>query len=308
MHTHTHYTQKLLNHLQVESTYRTEELARILQVEASSMLRKGVITRKGQDLLIILITLEKRSDATPYQDHLDGTVLHWEGQTRGKHAERYMMEGTHQVFVFIRVGPRMPYTYYGRAVPIRSMLKEPGLSSKVELHLYEYEAKVEMRSLRQRANQSYDNELVYGHPGQTDSRQTVLVRHGQDKYRKEALKLWGNRCAVTNVEEPKVLIASHIKPWREASDEDRLNPRNSLILSPTYDKLFDLGLITFKPHDGRILLSSSISGANWDKLKIDDSKCLHMIPEGTEHYLAYHNSHIYDYIPSPLREQELLIV
>ena len=62
MHTHTHYTQKLLNHLQVESTYRTEELARILQVEASSMLRKGVITRKGQDLLIILITLEKRSD------------------------------------------------------------------------------------------------------------------------------------------------------------------------------------------------------------------------------------------------------
>lgn len=308
MNKHTPYTQALLNHLQVESTYRTEDLARILQVEASSMLRKGVITRKGQDLLIILITLEKRSDATPYQDHLDGTVLHWEGQTRGKHAERYMMEGTHEVFVFIRVGPRMPYTYYGRAIPLRSMLKEPGQSSKVELHLYEYEAKVEERSLRQNKDISYENEWDYGPPAQTDSRQTVLVRHGQDTYRKNALKLWGNRCAVTQVAEPKVLIASHIKPWREASDEDRVNPRNSLILSPTYDKLFDLGFITFKPHDGRIVLSSAISGANWDKLKVDDSKSLHMIPEGTERYLSYHNRHIYGFTPSPLRELELLTV
>ena len=55
MHTHTHYTQALLNTLQVENTYRTDDLARILQVEKSSMLRKGVITRKGQKMIIIII-------------------------------------------------------------------------------------------------------------------------------------------------------------------------------------------------------------------------------------------------------------
>jgi len=63
----------LLNTLQVENTYRTDELARILQVEETSMLRKGVITRKDQNLLIILITLEKRTDATPYSLSLHKT-------------------------------------------------------------------------------------------------------------------------------------------------------------------------------------------------------------------------------------------
>jgi hypothetical protein len=74
MHTHTHYTQALLNTLQVENTYRTDDLARILQVEKSSMLRKGVITRKGQNLLIVLIFLEKRTDATPYSLSLHRTA------------------------------------------------------------------------------------------------------------------------------------------------------------------------------------------------------------------------------------------
>ena len=63
----------MLNTLQVENTYRTHELARILQVEETSMLRKGVITRKDQNLLIILITLEKRTDATPYSLSLHKT-------------------------------------------------------------------------------------------------------------------------------------------------------------------------------------------------------------------------------------------
>ncbi len=307
MHTHTPYTQALLNYLQIENTYRTEDLARVLLVEESSMLRKGVITRKGQNLLIILITLEKRADATPYKDYLDGTVLHWEGQTRGKHAERYMMEATHEVFVFIRAQPRMSYTYYGRALPIRSMILPPGQSSKVELHLYEYEQAVEQRFQYQKNSVSDEGKGLY-RVDHTETSRLTLTRTAQGQYRKDALKLWNNRCAVTGVAEPKILIASHIKPWRESSNEERVNPRNSLILSPTYDKLFDLGLITFKPNNGKIVLASSIATADWEKLKVDDSKELYMIPDGTEHYLSYHNRHIFGFKPGKMTEEELLIV
>ncbi len=307
MNKHTHVTQALLNTLEVDNPYTTEDLARILGVDPTSMLRKGVITRKGQDLLIILITLEKRSDATPYLDHLDGTVLHWEGQTRGKHAEKYMMEGTHEVFVFIREQPRMPYTYYGRAVPIRSILLDPGKSSKVELHLYEYEDKLERESPYQAPSMTHEGRGIYT-SDHTETSRLTLARTAQGQYRKDALRLWGNRCAVTGVAEPKVLIASHIKPWRESSDEDRVNPKNSLILSPTYDKLFDLGFITFEPGNGKIEISRRLTLQDRDKLKVDDSQALNMIPQGTEHYLDYHRRHIFDFTPSQGKEEELLIV
>ena len=310
MNMQPNFTQELRNTLVIEDTYTSNDLAKIIQVDPTSMLRKGVITKAGSNLLIIFITLEKRTDSTPYKDHLDGTVLHWEGQTRGKHAEKYMSEGTHEVFVFIREQPRTPYTYYGRAVPIRYKILPPGTPSQVELHLYEYEARLEYVNPYPADSLTRQNDQPYFPvaPAQTETIQSVLVRTAQGKYRKDALKLWGNKCAVTEVEETKVLIASHIKPWRESKAEERVDARNSLILSPTYDKLFDLGFITFKPNNGKILLSGSISPSNWDKLKIDDSRQLSMIPDGTDIFLAYHNTHIFGFTPSQRREEELLIV
>ncbi len=307
MNTYTPYTQALLNTLQVEGTYTTDSLADLIHVQRSSMRGKGVITKSGENLLIILVTLHKRSDATPYQDHLDGTVLHWDGQMNNTYAEEYMMQASHEVFVFIRELPRSPYTYYGRAVPIRYKILPAGTPSQVELNLYEYEQKLEQRLAYQGQSMSYDNESAYGSP-HTETNRSILVRTAQGQYRKDALKLWDNRCAVTGVAEPKVLIASHIKPWRESSAKERVDAKNSLILSPTYDKLFDLGFISFKADTGKILLSRNISAANWDKLKVDDSQHLCMIPDGTDAFLSYHTRHIFDFTPSQGKEAELLIV
>lgn len=307
INTHTHYTQELINNLEIEHAYTTEQLAGLLQVHPTSMRAKGVITKAGEDLLIIFITLHKRSDATPYLDHLDGTVLHWEGQLKNKYAEQYMSDGTHEVFVFIREQPRTPYTYYGRAIPIRYKILPPGIPSQVELNLYEYEEKLEQRFQYQGESVSYDSESSYA-PPHTETNRSILVRTAQGKYRKDALRLWGSRCAVTGIAEPKILIASHIKPWRESKAEERVDARNSLILSPTYDKLFDLGFITFRADNGKILRSSRISPSNWDRLKIDETRELKMIPEGTEHYLHYHNKQIFDFTPSRKIEEELLII
>lgn len=59
------------------------------------------------------------------------------------------------------------------------------------------------------------------------------------------LASWGNCCAVTGVTSPEVIRASHIKPWRDSDNAERLDPYNGLPLVATWDALFDAGLITF---------------------------------------------------------------
>lgn len=63
-----------------------------------------------------------------------------------------------------------------------------------------------------------------------------------------------NRCVLTGISVPQLLIASHIIPWRE--DEDRrADPTNGLSLNALHDKAFDRHLITFD-EDCRLVVSS----------------------------------------------------
>ncbi len=42
----------------------------------------------------------------------------------------------------------------------------------------------------------------------------------------------------------KLLVASHIKPWADCDDRERLDPLNGVAACPTHDAAFDTGLIT----------------------------------------------------------------
>ncbi len=42
----------------------------------------------------------------------------------------------------------------------------------------------------------------------------------------------------------RMLVASHIKPWRVSSTAERLDARNGLTACPTHDVAFDVGLLT----------------------------------------------------------------
>ena len=77
-----------------------------------------------------------------------------------------------------------------------------------------------------------------------------------------------------------------------------MDPKNSIILSPNYDKLFDLGYITFNPDNGKIILSDKIDSNNWEKLKINDDAELAFIPKNTDKYLSYHNTYIFNFVAS----------
>lgn len=82
-------------------------------------------------------------------------------------------------------------------------------------------------------------------PSLTEVLAEVRRRVGQDLFREALLDYWDGRCAVTRLATPELLRASHAKPWAVASDAERLDVHNGLLLAVHLDALFDRGLLTF---------------------------------------------------------------
>lgn len=78
----------------------------------------------------------------------------------------------------------------------------------------------------------------------TERTALIQARLGQGKFREKLIELWDGKCSVSGYNDPRVLVASHIKPWFLASNTERLDSRNGLLLTPNLDKVFDKGLIT----------------------------------------------------------------
>ncbi len=106
---------------------------------------------------------------------------------------------------------------------------------------------------------------------ETEREAIVTARVGQGIFRESLIKKYDGRCIVTGVDDKRILIASHIRPWAVSTNEQRLSAENGLLLSPLYDKLFDAGLITFS-EDGEIVCSKELKNKNIDLLKIERNK------------------------------------
>lgn len=102
---------------------------------------------------------------------------------------------------------------------------------------------------------------------ETDRQELIKARVGQGQFRKKILKKYEGRCIIAGVDNPRLLLASHIKPWAVSSNEERLSSENGLCLSPAYDRLFDIGLISFSPK-GRLRISSQLGFENSKRLYI----------------------------------------
>lgn len=129
----------------------------------------------------------------------------------------------------------------------------------------------------------------------TEKETIIKARKGQGKFRRNTLSIMP-KCPFTNISEPTLLRSSHIKPWAHClTNEQRLDGNNGLTLTPTYDVLFDKGLISFED-DGRLLVS--------ENLKADIITALNLVPNqiydisNSTHsksvYLQYHRKHIFN--------------
>ncbi len=117
-------------------------------------------------------------------------------------------------------------------------------------------------------------------------------RPAQPSYRKKLIAEFGGECAVTKADEPQILVASHIKPYKVSSEKERKDPNNGILLSSLYDRLFDRGFITFNP-EGKMLISSWLSIENRQKLNVHtNSPSIPLSPE-REEYLVYHRKFIF---------------
>ena len=123
----------------------------------------------------------------------------------------------------------------------------------------------------------------------TERTAIIQSRVGQGEFRKSLMDKYNGRCIITGIDHPKLLVASHIKPWAVSTNAERLSVNNGLLLSATYDRLFDSGLITFNKM-GCIRLSRFIGDENVKRLHLEENVQFDLHLDGhMREYLDYHN-------------------
>lgn len=126
----------------------------------------------------------------------------------------------------------------------------------------------------------------------TQIRQMMLSRRGQGRFRNDTLRFWGGCCAVSGLPDSCFLVASHIKPWKDANPNERLDGFNGLPLTPNLDRAFDRGYVSFA-EDGSIMISPVMSVESMQALGIRPDMALRICDERIGTYMAHHREHIF---------------
>ncbi|NBC48265.1 MAG: hypothetical protein GVY22_09790 [Gammaproteobacteria bacterium] len=183
-------------------------------------------------------------------------------------------------------------------------------SAKPELtgnEIQEFEALIYKYADQARGYSEEEDRLPFDLMGITESdterSQEILARVGQGKFKRAVAKVWGvNKlaCAVTLIEIPQIIIASHIVPWRECVGEDssmRWDGANGLLLCSHIDRLFDQYYLSFARVDKKecvICYSKTIPQSAMSQLGL--VKNLPLVPncmksDDRERFFSYMSRH-----------------
>lgn len=151
----------------------------------------------------------------------------------------------------------------------------------VEPYTFDQQRKVEIETL---------GEILQDEEINTDIVLQVIQRRGQDRFKRKLL-LNSQECAICGIDESSLLIASHIKPWKDSSNIERMDSKNGILLCPNHDKLFDKGYITFSDQ-GKLLISSFLSEEIAVKMSIGTNIDIKVSHESKE-YLEWHRQNCF---------------
>jgi hypothetical protein len=128
---------------------------------------------------------------------------------------------------------------------------------------------------------------------ETTRKALVKARVGQGLFRRN-LTHFEDHCRVTGVRYQPHLFASHIKPWRESTNEERLNGENGLLLTPSIDHLFDRGFIAFEDN-GELLISDVAHKESVRRMGVDTEQVVRVgkFSEGQKTFLAHHRRAVF---------------
>ena len=141
--------------------------------------------------------------------------------------------------------------------------------------------------------------LVIEPSGPTESTATVKIRRGQQFFRQSILNAYGVRCCISGINVPRMLVASHIRPWRDFP-RDRLNAKNGLCLSSIHDAAFDAGLITLDA-TFKVVLSKRLRGffpqpcleSNFVQFEGQPIRMPDMIAEPDGAFVSFHRENVF---------------
>jgi len=128
---------------------------------------------------------------------------------------------------------------------------------------------------------------------ETTRQALVLARRGQGLFKKNVQQI-ERECRVTKIDRIEHLRASHCKPWRDSSNNERLDAENGLLLSPDVDHLFDRGFISFED-TGNVLISPVVHQESIRKMGLEEAlrKNVGGFTDGQKSYLSFHRENVF---------------
>ncbi len=141
------------------------------------------------------------------------------------------------------------------------------------------------------ADDNEETRIVNDKIPESEKEQLIKARRGQGIFRMRVEKI-ESACRLTGIRDKRLLIASHIKPWRKSDNAEKLDGNNGLLLSPHVDKLFDKGWISLS-NEGDILCTNDGIKKVMVQWGLDPNKNVGEFKENQKKYLAYHRENIY---------------
>lgn len=244
-------------------------------------------------------TLVLISDKTGiYEDHTDGDIFHYTGmgqvgdqtltsQNKTLAESRENGVGVH----FFEVKMAREYTYVGEV----KLVADPYIGRQKDrdgkmrnvwifpLSIINNGTEL-IEEIEQLETELTEDETI----SETEKEQIVKGRIGQSKF-KQKLRTQSTQCALCAVNDERFLIASHIKPWSESTNEERLDVDNGLLLCPNHDALFDKGYLSFDK-DGSLLVSNEIDDTTRIFMNVNSNNRI-QVTEKKRRYLEWHLKH-----------------
>jgi hypothetical protein len=133
--------------------------------------------------------------------------------------------------------------------------------------------------------------LAKGVQGNLEKVQLVKARRGQGIFRTN-VRLIEKSCRLTGVQNKKHLRASHIKPWKDSNDTEKIDGNNGLLLSPHVDHLFDRGFITFQ-NSGNLIVSKELNPTVLGQWSLDKIENVGSFNKRQSEFMEFHRDSVF---------------
>lgn len=273
--------------LKFGESYERPFLAKLWGYQSFHAISKGVVTPSGTKYIIFFVTKDKQEALTQYNDYIDRDMLFWEGEEKHSSDNRVVEANKNgdEIHLFYREVHHTPFVYFGKITLTDFQLSKDKPSEFVfKIDALSYEDVDIFKEVREHAAEYKTLEV-------TEQEQVVKSRLGQGNFRRNVIRLWGS-CSVTGLQNVSLLRASHIKPWKDSNNQERLTPYNGLLLIPDYDFLFDRGYIAFRS-DGNVLVSQRLSPFARKVFDVSDDLQLRKVLPENKKYLEFHYDKVF---------------